>query len=188
MRFPNLCSSPISSVSLLGKTQEDRLGPLMFCLLLSSEGTTRSFNWLRHNFSESIVFNFMFKILQNSFFFFSFLEKCWLSREFREKFAQIIENSVHGYRSILLVGDILYYFVLQLLKISCCLVCVTSTAMTSEAGTNPLTPVGQFSLSEYHSGQYGCGRSFIRKQANYVLPMNVPIEPRTTFDVPPRFY
>lgn len=114
---------------------------------------------LRNNFSESIFFKLYVQNSAKSFFFF-FPEKCQLPREFRQKFAQIIDNSVHGYRGTPLIGDISYYFMLQLRKSSHCLASVTSTAMTSEADADPLTPVGQFSLSESHSSTYHCVSQF----------------------------
>lgn len=83
------------------------------------------------------------------------------SREFRQKFAQIIDKSVCRYWSTYLsLGDISYYSMLQILKSPHRLACVASTVMVSEADANPLIPVAQFSLSESQFGTYYCRREF----------------------------
>ena len=127
----------------------------------SSERTTCwNFNWLgRQLFWKHLFQTLSSKLWKILFFFFS-PEKCQFFREFRQNFHQVVDYSVHGYWSTPLVGDISYYFMLQLLKNSHCLACVTLTVMTSEADANPLTPVGQFSLSESHSDTYYCMSQF----------------------------
>lgn len=157
----------------------------MFCLLLFSERTTRwNFNWLgRQPFWKHL--QTLSSKLQNPFF------SPWEVPIFQRIWRELCPDNWYLCSWVLkhtpLHGDISYDFVLQLLKSSHCLACVTSTAMTSEADAHPLTPVGQFALSESHSGKYDCMSSFIRKEI-IGLPWKVPTELQTAFDVPPRFY
>ena len=130
-----------------------------FVCFFSERTTCWNFNWLGRQLFWKHLFQTLSSKLWKILFFFS-SEKCQFSREFRQNFAQVIDYSGRGYWSTPLVGDISYYFMLQLLKSSHCLACVTLTVMTSEADANPLTPVGQFSLSESHSGTYYCMSQF----------------------------
>lgn len=66
---------------------------------------------------------------------------------------QVIDYSVRGTEAHLSLGTFkcLDAAITEKFSLSAC---VTLTAMTSEADANPLTPVGQSSLSESHSGTY----------------------------------